>query len=118
MQLMMCMGKEDGPQQRRTKSAWVQCLLTDQDPNTNKCNGRSFILLNRHQVTLREGESPSGDIPARKGATGSAKKYSPEGQGCPALNCMGYVFNSTFVNEVHSLNEFSFHMKLPVHNYP
>lgn len=102
----------------KNKECVGSVFVTDQDPNTNKCNGRAFILLNRHQVTLREGESPSGDIPARKGAPGSAKKYSPEGQGCPALNCMGYVFNSTFVNEVHSLNEFSFRMKLPVHNYP
>lgn len=71
--------------------------VTDQDPDTNKRNGRTSTLLNRHQVRLREGESPSGDTSAWKGATGSAKKYSPEGQGCPALNCMAYVFSSTLM---------------------
>lgn len=72
-------------------------FVTDRDPNTNKCDARTFTLPNRHQVRLREGESPSGDTPAWKGANGRAKKYSPERQGCPAPNCMGYIFNSTLM---------------------
>lgn len=45
-------------------------FVTDQVPNTNKCNGRTLTPLNRHQARLREGESPSGDTPAWNGTTG------------------------------------------------
>lgn len=62
--------RESRVAQCRTESAG-SVSVTDQGPNTNKCNGRTFItLLNRQQARLREGESPSGDTTAWKGATG------------------------------------------------
>lgn len=39
---------------RKTKECVGSVFLSDRDPNTNKCNERTFTVLNRHQVRLLE----------------------------------------------------------------